>query len=91
MQQQTKKTPLDILNEIPGYGKRTFMGGHFRVKFRCAKTSEAFKALNELRKRYPEMAIHFTKDEKIIFGGTFSSQSQFLFDVQRLTGIKAKM
>ena len=77
---------LEKLNQISGYGKRKHTGSHFQIKFRT--TADKMPKIVELKKKYPEMLVHKTLKEAIIFGGTFPSQSQFLFDVQCLIGIK---
>lgn len=82
------KSSLDLLLEIPAFGKQVFQGAHFRVKYRRKISSAIDMKLSILKTRYPELLIHRSEIKKsVIFGGTFPQQSQFIHEMKFLFSI----
>ena len=79
-------TPLEKLLAINGWGKRTFSGNFFSVKFRVPKDKAA--AVAKIKAKHPETMVHFTKTDHIIFGGQYSKTGSFLYDVKTIVKIK---
>lgn len=82
-------SPLAQLFRIDGFGKRLMNGAHYSVKFRIPV--QRAHILTNLKSRYPEMLVHFTQKDSIIFGGTFASASTFWEDCKWMLSIKKKL
>lgn len=81
-------TPLEQLLKIPAFGKQIFRGQHYMIKFRKDNSPELDLRLTQLKARYPELLVYKTQKQTIIFGGTFSSRSNFMYEVKLMAGLR---
>lgn len=81
---------LQTLNKIPAYGRCLYNGQHFSIKYAMTATDKLVEALEKLKVKHPELVIYKAKTTKrVIFGGTFHSNSTFPMDRQTaLAGLK---
>lgn len=81
---------LETLNRINSYGKQLFNGQHFSYKQRRKKTADVLAKLDILKLRYPELLVYHTlTTDAVIFGGTFSTHSNFMFEMKFI--LKSKL
>lgn len=82
---------LEELNKISSYGKQLFNGQHYKYKQRRKKTPELLTKLDMLKRRYPELLVYHTlTTDAVIFGGTFSTHSNFMFEMKFIMKAKLK-
>jgi hypothetical protein len=77
------KTDLQKLLSIPGYGKPTYSGNYYSIKFRIPVQDKYYTYVKALKARYPEMILHTALTGFWLIGGTFSKTSNFAFEVKR--------
>lgn len=83
------QSPLQKLFSIPGYGKRNFAGGHFNIKFRVPKSKR--EQVDRIKAKHPNTIVHVAQTtEYIIFGGTYSSTSSFLYDIKTILNLNVQ-
>ena len=76
-------SPSAALLLIKTFGRPVYQGSYLQVKYRLSCTKELREKLEALQKKYPkELHIHRTLKEKLIFGGTFSTSSNILYELQ---------
>jgi hypothetical protein len=81
---------LETLNKIESFGKPVYNGQHFSYKQRRKVTPDVTAKLNILKTRYPELIVYHTQTTgAVIFGGTFSTHSNFMFEMKFI--MKAKL
>lgn len=78
---------LDTLLRIPVFGRQVFQGQFFSVKYRMIISPELTQKLTALKAKYPELQVHTSEAKhSVIFGGTFSTKSNFMYEVSLLRG-----
>lgn len=78
------------LLKISGFGRQIYQGQSYSVKFRVVDEGRRSEHLNALKVRYPELLIHKTQKNSIIFGGTFARSSNFMYEVKLMMGQPVK-
>lgn len=81
-------SPLSQLLKIPAFGRQIFQGNSYMIKLRKNLTPELDGKLTILKNKYPELQVHKTQKQTVIFGGTFSSTSNFMYEVKLMAGLK---
>lgn len=81
-------TALEQLMKIPAFGKQIFQGNNYMIKLRKNISPELDTKLVLLKRKYPELLVHKTLKQTVIFGGTFSSASNFMYEVKLMAGLR---
>lgn len=80
--------PLQQLLKIPAFGRQIFQGSNYMIKLRKKITPELDSKLLILKNKYPELLVYKTQKQTVIFGGTFSSTSNFMYEVKLMAGLR---
>lgn len=81
------QTDLQKLFSIRGFGKRNFAGGHFSIKFRVPKDKR--EQVGRIKQKHPNTLVHYAETtDFVIFGGTYSSTGNFIYDVKTILKLK---
>lgn len=79
---------LEQLLKIPAFGRQIFQGNNYMIKLRKNISPELDGKLVLLKRKYPELLVHKTLKQTVIFGGTFSTTSNFMYEVKLMAGLK---
>lgn len=78
--------PLTLLMQIRSFGRPVSAGQHYRIKYRKLNTPELAADLERLKTRYPELLVYKASTGYILFGGTFSTSSNFMHEIGLVMG-----
>lgn len=82
--------PFQSLLKISGFGRQFYQGQSYSIKFRVVDEGNRAARLTALKVKYPELLIHKTQKNSIIFGGTFQKSSNFMFEAKLIMGQPVK-
>lgn len=77
---------LSQLLQITAFGRPLFAGSFFKIKYRKQTTATLEDDLKRLKNKYPELLVYKADTGYTIFGGTFSSKSNLLYEIKLVVG-----